>query len=145
MRNRAVCYITRGRSEGLVFEHGDASLEAGLSVVASGIEPGETPAQAAVRESWEEAGLKPENPRFLGSSTLNSPSGRNQPERWYFFWLEAPAATPNAWKWAVLSGEEGAGLAYLQRFVPLGDVRPNWNLEAKLETLRSRLNHEEGL
>lgn len=145
MRNRVVCYITRGRSELLVFEHDDASLKAGVQVVAGGLEPGETPEQAAVREAWEEAGLQLENPRFLGSLTLDPPSGRSRPETWHFFWLEAPAATPNAWKHTVLSGEEDAGLVYHQRFVSLDDVRLHWNLDAKLETLRSRLNCEEGL
>lgn len=144
MRDRVVCYITRGRTELLVFEHDDPGLEAGLQVVAGGIEPGETLEQAAVRETWEEAGLKLENPRSLGTLTLHHPpstQGRGKPEAWHFFWLEAPADTPNAWKHTVLNRED-AGLVYHQRFLPIDDVQLDWNLDAKLEALRSSLKEQ---
>lgn len=145
MRKRVVCYITRDRTELLVFEHDDPGLEAGLQVVAGGIEPGETPEQAALREIWEEAGLRLENPRFLETLTFDQrpgTPGRGKPETWHFFWLEAPSDTPDAWTHTVLDGEADAGLVYRQRFAPLHGLRLDWSLDAKLEALRLRLKEQ---
>ena len=57
-RQRVACYVTRrhdGRLQLLVFDHADD--DAGTQVPAGGIDPGESYAEAAVREVREETGL----------------------------------------------------------------------------------------
>jgi 8-oxo-dGTP pyrophosphatase MutT (NUDIX family) len=68
IRHRAYAYITDG-SRLLIFRHVDAP-EAGLQVSAGTIEPGEEPADAAMREAREETGLR--------ALTLVSFLGRDQ-------------------------------------------------------------------
>ncbi len=92
-RNRVVCYITRGKQL-LVFEH-DADYEAGIQVPGGGIEPGERPEAAAIRESLEETGLSLKNPVFLGSKRYAFETSN---QHWHFFWLEAPQSTPDSWE-----------------------------------------------
>lgn len=63
-QERVVCYITRKRQELLVFRRPDWKSP---GVVAGGVDAGETREQAAIRETWEEAGLELSNPVYLGS------------------------------------------------------------------------------
>lgn len=145
-RQRVVCYVTRaalsGVNELLVFEHSDPGLEPGLQVVAGGIEPGENHAQAALRETWEEAGLRLEHPVYLGmreyQPTLKH-SRANRLEHQHFYWLQAPPDTPNAWEHRVLNGEEDTGLIYRQRFVPLESVALAEGLDRMLDGLKEQL------
>ena len=64
------CYITRehaGSLQVLVFEHVDYP-DAGIQVPAGSIEPGETPEEAALREAWEETGVRDlQVQRYIGS------------------------------------------------------------------------------
>ncbi|WP_309569841.1 NUDIX domain-containing protein [Deinococcus sp.] len=53
LRERALCYVVRGVHL-LVFEHPHVPV-AGVQVPAGGVEPGETPEEAAVRELLEES------------------------------------------------------------------------------------------
>jgi 8-oxo-dGTP pyrophosphatase MutT (NUDIX family) len=78
----------------LVFEH-DADYQAGIQVPGGGIEPGESPEAAAIRESLEETGLSLQNPVFLGSKHYAFETGNHH---WHFFWLQAPESTPDAWE-----------------------------------------------
>ena len=135
IRQRVVCYITRGRRELLVFEHHDPALQAGIQVVAGGIDEGETPAEAAIREALEEAGLNLENPVFLGSIDKHWPEAKNPNQHWHFFWLEAPKGTPDAWDHTVTAGEDDMGMVYRQRFVKLEDVKLDWGLGQALPVL----------
>jgi 8-oxo-dGTP diphosphatase len=136
IRQRVVCYITRDRRELLVFEHDDPGLQAGIQVVAGGIDEGETPAEAAIREVLEEAGLSLENPVFLGSIDKHWPEAKNPNQHWHFYWLEAPTQTPDAWDHMVTAGEDDMGMVYRQRFVKLEEVSLKFGLEKMLEKLK---------
>jgi 8-oxo-dGTP diphosphatase len=139
IRQRVVCYITRNRRELLVFEHDDPGLQAGIQVVAGGIDEGETPAEAAIREALEEAGLNLENPVFLGSIDKHWPKAKNPNQHWHFYWLEAPSETPDAWDHTVTAGEDDMGMVYRQRFVKFEDVKLDWGLDAKQNGLFAKL------
>jgi len=142
MRNRVICYITRGKHELLVFEHDDPGLEAGVQVVAGGVEPGESYEQAAIREAWEEAGLRLENPIYLGSLARKIPPQLPSQFRiWHqhYFWLETAETTPDEWLHRVSNGEEDAGLVYRQYFVPLSAVELTHTLKAFLPKLKEKL------
>jgi 8-oxo-dGTP diphosphatase len=145
IRQRVVCYITRGKRELLVFEHDDPALQAGVQVVAGGIDEGETPAEAAIREALEEAGLTLSNPVFLGSIDKHWPDAKNPNQHWHFYWLEAPIDTPDAWDHTVTAGEDDMGMVYRQRFVKLEDVKLDWDLEAKQNTLFAKLQISDGI
>lgn len=145
MRNRVVCYITResnpGQPELLVFSHLDPGLEEGLQVVAGGVEVGETFEQAALRETLEEAGIKAENPQYLGSFICQIPP--ELPSRYrvwhqHYIWLKTTHAE-NAWSHQVTNGEEDAGLVYHHQFVPLSDVELSNTLEQFLPQLKELL------
>jgi 8-oxo-dGTP diphosphatase len=136
IRQRVVCYITRNRRELLVFEHDDPGLQAGIQVVAGGIDEGETPAEAAIREALEEAGLSLENPVFLGSIDKHWPEAKNPNQHWHFYWLEASTETPDAWDHTVTAGEDDMGMVYRQRFVKLEEVKLDWGLDAMLKKLK---------
>ncbi|SMB89982.1 NUDIX domain-containing protein [Deinococcus hopiensis] len=69
LREKVLCFVVRraqDRVELLVFGH-SPNEAAGVQVVAGGVEAGETPAQAAVRELQEESGLTLEHPQYLAS------------------------------------------------------------------------------
>jgi 8-oxo-dGTP diphosphatase len=138
IRQRVVCYITRGRRELLVFEHEDPALQAGVQVVAGGIDQGETPAEAAIREALEEAGLNLENPVFLGSIDKHWPEAKNPNQHWHFYWLETPTETPDSWDHTVTAGEDDMGMVYRQRFVKLEDANLEWGLDRFLKRLKER-------
>ena len=122
-RQRSVCYITRGPSEVLIFEQdsgvGGTDSGAGMQLPAGGLEPGETPAEAASREAFEETGLpRLTAPRRLGSCVWSRPGvGANQV--WHYFHLTVPASTPDAWTHTVTGGEEDTGMLFHLRFIPL--------------------------
>lgn len=116
LRERVLAYVTRGTGELLVFEHTPDSPDAGLQVPAGGLEHGETPEEAAVRETWEETGLSLSGPVHLTSFPW---SKGKLAEVWHFFHLSAPPATPNAWAHRVTHGKQDAGLTFLCRFAPL--------------------------
>jgi 8-oxo-dGTP diphosphatase len=136
IRQRVVCYITRGRRELLVFEHDDPGLQAGTQVVAGSVDEGETLEAAAIREVFEEAGLELQNPILLGSKDVIWPGPKNPNQRWHFYWLEAPTDTPDAWDHTVTAGEDDMGMVYRQRFVKLEEVKLDWDLDAMLEKLK---------
>lgn len=81
MAQKVVAYIVRdGRI--IVFRHGDdESLdESGIQVPAGTIEPGELPADAALREAHEETGLHGLRlVRYLGAAGRRSGRGRCSP------------------------------------------------------------------
>jgi 8-oxo-dGTP pyrophosphatase MutT (NUDIX family) len=130
----AVCYITRvsdGVSQLLVL-HGHP--DGGVQVVAGGVDDGETPEQAAIREAWEEAGLKLENPQCLGVQEYHF-KGQNQFRDWhtefhefrYYFHLDVNEIR-DSWDHAVSAGEDDGGKVFHHGFVRLEDARLDWDL-----------------
>jgi 8-oxo-dGTP diphosphatase len=139
IRQKVVCYITRGRREILVFRHSDQYPEAGVQVVAGGIEPGESAEAAAVREAFEEAGLVLNNPRLVGALAreVNDPHKPYTQEHCQFYWLEAPETTPDAWvQRAVMEAADSPdGYDFYQQFEPLGDHKIEWGMDVFLPEL----------
>ncbi|MEM9798298.1 MAG: NUDIX domain-containing protein [Pseudomonadota bacterium] len=79
-----------------VILRGDAILafrhpRAGVQLVKGTIEPGEDPAEAAVRELWEEAGIHARPARSLGTIVIGPP-----PLTWSF-WLMRASRLPQRW------------------------------------------------
>lgn len=132
MRQRVLCYITRARKDILVFEHSQAYPDAGIQVPGGGIEAGEAPEQAALREAFEETGLSFSEAVYLGCQEYDD--GMTT-QMGHFYWLEAPAETPDSW-------EHVAEEKYMFRhsFVPLKEARIDWNMDALLSSLEQRLD-----
>ena len=85
VRRKAFAYITSG-TRLLLFTQPDFPL-AGVQVPAGTMEPGETPAQAALREVTEETGLADLRiVQWIGRAMFDArPYGRNEfNDRWFF-------------------------------------------------------------
>ncbi|MVN85534.1 NUDIX domain-containing protein [Deinococcus sp. HMF7620] len=133
-RQRVLTYVTRAPHELLVFEHPPMYPDAGIQVPAGGVDPGETPAEAAVREAWEETGLRLSGPVHLAS--FHWTRGETS-QVWHYFWLAAPLATPDDWPHVVTAGETDAGMTFHCRFVPQAShgLIPGFGYEAALPHL----------
>ncbi len=94
LRQRVFCFITRNRhAELLVFTHRDFP-EAGVQVPGGGIEPGESPLDAALREAHEEAGLA----HFLSARMILDEVVSDRQTHAYVCHLTAPDDTADAWE-----------------------------------------------
>ena len=122
VRHKVVCYVVRG-GELLVFRHVGLDWErVGVQVPAGGIEPGEDPADAAVREAWEETGL--EGLRVvskLGVYDYDVAPYADQLQRCHVFHLEPTGPVPERWA----SGEalaDGGLIPFECFWIPLSDA-----------------------
>ena len=97
VRRKAFAYITNGRRL-LVFAHPDHP-DAGIQVPAGTIENGEEPADAVVREAFEETGLAGLTlAAFLGKCEYDmSEFGTNETHRRYFYHLLSEGESPDSW------------------------------------------------
>jgi 8-oxo-dGTP pyrophosphatase MutT (NUDIX family) len=140
-RERVVCYVTRNRQKILIFEHEPKFADAGIQVIAGGIEPSETVEQAAIRELLEESGLSLSNPILLGNTVIHRfmENIGDDYQRWHFVWLEAEIGTPDSWQHAVSGGEDDTGMIFFQRFVPLEHHALNWQMDAMIPRLQKLL------
>ncbi len=139
-RDRVVCYITRNRKEILVFQHEPKYSDAGVQVVAGGINAGESIERAAIREVLEESGLALLTPIPLGNAVMHRFMDKigDDYQRWHFVWLEANHA-PDAWEHTVSGGEEDTGLVFFQRFVPLEHHGLHFKMDAMIPRLLEAL------
>lgn len=132
MRQRVLCYVTRNDRELLVFDHMPDN-GSGVQVVGGGVEPEETLPNAAVREAWEESGLRLSDPVFLGS--LPAPDLPGEPPHMrHYFWLRAPNDTPDTWDHFA----EGQ-YVFRHRFTPLKHPGLDWGLDEFLPALERHL------
>ena len=113
-REKVLAYITRRPDELLVFAHTEEYPDAGIQVPAGGVEPGEEPADTAIRETYEESGLGLSDPIHLGSYEwlADAPSRIR-----HFYWLRAPIDTPDHWEHRVSAGDEDEGMIFRYSFV----------------------------
>ena len=85
---KSVCYVTR-QNHLLVFTHLDYPLAVtGVQVPAGTVEPGEDPADAAVRELFEETGRAGRVIADLGTETYDVRPTRNQIATRHFFQMQ---------------------------------------------------------
>ncbi|MGV8880678.1 MAG: NUDIX domain-containing protein [Rhodoglobus sp.] len=113
-REKVLAYVTRRPGEILVLEHSPEYADAGVQVPAGGIDEGEIPAEAVVREVAEVTGLVLAGPVYLESREwpTEAPSRiRN------YFWLVAPVETPEVWSHVVRSGGGDDGMLFTLSFV----------------------------
>ena len=65
--------ITDRETPGILFLHRPSTMRAHAGQIAfpgGRIDPGETPVDAALREAWEELGIRPEDVRVIGTSDV---------------------------------------------------------------------------
>lgn len=115
-REKALVYLTRDPAEVLVLEHSEEFPSAGVQVPAGGVDPGEQPAQAAVRELAEETGLTIDSePVYLESRIWHA----DVPSRVrHYFWMVAPHTTATRWSHVVSAGEDDEGMLFWLTFRP---------------------------
>ena len=121
---KAMAYITRG-DQLLIFRQPDFP-EAGLQVPAGTIEDGEEPADAVMREAFEETNLDGlRMVRFLGEQVREMvEAGKGETHHRFFFHLVVDNA-PDAWRWYESAPFEGGEpIAFDLYFVPITDVPP---------------------
>lgn len=124
-RMRVAAYVVRHRSaaELLVFDH-VGMPDAGTQVPAGGVEPGEDPVAAVLREVVEETGLTAAT--VIGRIAVDDRPHpyTGHPRRTTYFLLLAPADTPDAWHHRVRGDGDDSGLLFACRFLPLPLRRP---------------------
>lgn len=113
MVQKAVAYVVhRGRL--LVITHDDVPIEVtGVQVPAGTVEPGEAPAETAVREVFEETGLRARVVRELGTEFYDvRPAKEERHERHFFQLVPVQDSVPERWQ----AGEEHPAEGRAQRW-----------------------------
>lgn len=124
-RIRVAAYVIRHHAvpEVLVFDH-IGMPEAGTQVPAGGVKSGEELEEAVLREVAEETGLLTATVvRQIAAEEKPHPD-TGQPRRTSFYFLQAPADTPDAWDHHVNGDGDDAGLTFACRFLPLPLKQP---------------------
>lgn len=123
LKEKVVVYITNS-DKLLVFEHADFP-DAGLQVPAGTINQGETPIQAAFRETLEETGLKNiEYKSYFGEELFDAREiGKEELHHRHFFHLEC-ADAEESWTHIETDLFDGSGDRIVFRFywVSLGKI-----------------------
>jgi 8-oxo-dGTP pyrophosphatase MutT (NUDIX family) len=117
-RAKVVCYVVVG-GRLLVFRHVDYSPEeVGIQVPAGTVDPGEDPADAAVRECWEETGLEGLRLiRKLGTAEYDITPYRYEIQERHFFELTVDGEVPERWDSAETS--DGQSIPFECFWIPL--------------------------
>ncbi|MFC6590628.1 NUDIX domain-containing protein [Deinococcus lacus] len=132
LREKVVCFVVQGEKL-LVFDH-IPDGGAGVQVVAGGIEAGELPETAAVRELWEESGLSLSGPRFLCSYLWEA----QLPDRFtrqvcHAYAFAAPDHLPENWQ------HHADGHLFSFRWADLQAPGLDWEMDAALPLLEASL------
>jgi 8-oxo-dGTP pyrophosphatase MutT (NUDIX family) len=123
--DKAVAAVVRqngAAAELLVFRH----PLAGVQLPKGTVEPGETPAEAVLRELEEESGLRlAVEPRPLGQwrRVLDGRFGElatGDVHLWHLFALAAPEALPERWSHTASGSPEEEGLSFAFHWLPVG-------------------------
>ena len=141
-REKALAYITRRPDELLVFAHTEDYPDSGIQVPAGGVEPGEEPADAVVRETFEESGLKLADPVYLGS--FQWPTEAPSRIR-HFYWLQAPLDNADHWEHRVTAGQEDKGMIFRYSFAARSNpgLLPLVGFDSGLDDLERAISEKE--
>lgn len=104
---KAFAYVTSGRRL-LLFTH-PLSPQAGIQVPAGTMEPGERPADAALREATEETGLTSLRvERFIGRQIFDARTvGREEYNDRWFFHIVCESDVPETWTHGEFNASDG--------------------------------------
>lgn len=120
--DKSVALVLRAADRGqevLVFTH----PWAGVQVPKGTVEPGEAPAQAALRELHEESGLVLDGPAHpIG--TWERDLGDGEIHRWHLFAIVASTGLPDRWTHVATGSIEEEGLAFAYRWLPVDPALP---------------------
>lgn len=110
VEEKAYAYVVRDDGRLLVFDHPDPS--GGTQVPKGGVEPGESPREAVVRELAEESGLTAiEVDALLAEDRWPHPLKSKAYHR-YFYRVRPTDGTAEEWTHEVTGGGEDDGMAY---------------------------------
>lgn len=128
LREKVLCFVVRA-DQLLVFEH-EGMADAGVQVPAGGVEVGESPDQTAIRELFEESGLRLDAPRFLASYRWEA----QLPERFtrqvcHAYAFGAPLNIPDSWT------HPADGYRFVYRWAPLACPALDLEMDAALPYL----------
>lgn len=131
-REKALCFVVRG-NQLLVFEHVPDG-GAGVQVVAGGVELGEAPEQAAIRELLEESGLRLESPLHLVSYRWEA----QLPERFtcqvcHAYAFTAPGHLPDTWE------QHADNHLFRFRWADIKQPGLDWEMDAALPALKEAI------
>jgi 8-oxo-dGTP pyrophosphatase MutT (NUDIX family) len=122
----AACLVRRGTAgpELLVFRH----PLAGVQIPKGSVQPGELPADAALRELAEESGVAAHTLRSVGRHDIEVGAGPTEfapleLQVWHTFLVETDQELPDSWSHQASGSEVEAGLVFEYFWLPIAEAR----------------------